>query len=58
MNRSTFGVVMIVAAMGFGLAGCHTTPQSDEKRQALDANVQSTLDTMRRTDPSLGSFLD
>ena len=58
MNRSTFGVVMIVAAMGFGLAGCHTTPQSDEKRQALDANVQSTLDTMRRTDASLGSFLD
>ena len=43
MNRSTFGVVMIVAAMGFGLAGCHTTPQSDEKRQALELWSQHLL---------------
>ena len=58
MNRSTFAAVMLVAAFGFGLTGCHTTPKTEEKRQALDADVQSTLDAMRKTDPSFGSFLD
>ena len=58
MKRTTLGVVVLMATFGLGLTGCHTTPKTEEKRQALDANVQSTLDTMRSADPSFSAFLD
>ena len=58
MRLSAFTAALLVATFCLGLTGCHTTPKTEEKREALDSNVQSTLDAMRREDPSFGEFLD
>ena len=58
MNRATLAAALLVATFGFGLTGCKTVPKTEEKRERLDANVQATLDSMRREDPSFGQFLD
>jgi lipid-binding SYLF domain-containing protein len=58
MRLSALTAALLVATFGFGLTGCHTAPKNDEQRQALEADVQSTLDAMRREDPSFGEFLD
>jgi lipid-binding SYLF domain-containing protein len=58
MRLSALAATLMVALFGLGLTGCQTTPKTEEKRQALDSDVQSTLDSMRREDPSFGQFLD
>jgi lipid-binding SYLF domain-containing protein len=57
MNK-TMVAALLVAAFGIGTVGCSTAPKTEEKREALDANVRSTLDAMRAEDPSFGAFLD
>jgi lipid-binding SYLF domain-containing protein len=58
MKRTSLCATLLVATFGLGLTGCKTVPATEEKRQALDTNVQNALDTMRREDPSFGQFLD
>src|SRR3954468_2335565 len=56
--KQSICAAMLVAAFGFGLAGCSTAPKTEEKREALDSNAQNTLSAMRSEDPSFGDFLD
>lgn len=58
MKRSALLATVLVATFGFGLTGCQTAPKSEEKREALDDSVRSTLQTMRAEDPSFGEFID
>jgi lipid-binding SYLF domain-containing protein len=57
MNKTVFAA-LLVAVLGFGAVGCSPTPKTEEKKDALDASVQSTLDAMKAEDPSFGAFLD
>ena len=58
MKRSAVALALLVATFGLGLTGCKTVPKSEEKRQALESNVQGTLEAMRREDPSFGEFIE
>ena len=49
---------LLLAFVGLGLAGCSTTPPSDEKKDALHDEVRSTVAMMRNESPSFGEFLD
>jgi lipid-binding SYLF domain-containing protein len=57
MRTSLFAALML-AAFGFGLAGCSAEPKTEEKKESLGANVRNTLDEMRREDPDFGRFID
>jgi lipid-binding SYLF domain-containing protein len=56
--RQSILATLLVASFGFGVTGCSTAPRTEEKRDALDSNAQSTLSAMRSEDPSFGQFLD
>jgi lipid-binding SYLF domain-containing protein len=56
--RTSLFAALLLAAFGFGLVGCSTQPQTEEKKQSLDADARNTLDEMRREDPDFGRFLD
>jgi lipid-binding SYLF domain-containing protein len=58
MKTPMFAATLLVAAFGFGLAGCQTVPNTPEKREALDNSVQNSLSEMRSEDPSFGEFID
>jgi lipid-binding SYLF domain-containing protein len=51
-------MALLLSVIGVGTVGCSTAPKTQEKRDALDSNVQTTLDAMRAEDPSFGAFLD
>jgi lipid-binding SYLF domain-containing protein len=57
MNKAII-VPLLLAAFASGLVGCSTAPKTEEKREALSSNVQSTLDAMRAEDPGFGAFID
>ena len=57
MRTSIFAALML-AAFGFGLAGCSAEPKTEEKKEAVHSNVSTTLDDMRREDPDFGRFID
>src|SRR5437868_1468192 len=57
MKISTFAALLI-AAVGFGLTGCTTAPETEGKREMLDINVRDTLKDMRAESPDFGDFLD
>lgn len=46
------------AVVALPLAGCSTTPKSEDKAVALSANVQATLASYKAKDPSLQPLLD
>ncbi len=46
----------VVGAMWLG--GCSTTPKSEAGRENLSAQVQTTIQTAKRTDPGLQKFFD
>jgi lipid-binding SYLF domain-containing protein len=48
---------IVVAVMIGLLAGCATAPKNEAKKEALDANVQATLTSMKADDPSFDKFL-
>jgi lipid-binding SYLF domain-containing protein len=58
MKTSMIAATLLLAAFGFGLVGCQTAPDTPEKKEALDTNVQGTLSAMRSEDPSFGEFID
>lgn len=58
MKQTSIAAALLLAAFGFGMVGCTTAPKTEEKRDALDSNVQRSLDMMRSEDPSFGRFLD
>lgn len=55
MNRT---LVAIALLMGFGLVGCSAVPKDQEKRDALDNDVQRSLAEMKSADPTFGPFVD
>jgi len=57
MKNAVF-TAMIVAVFGFALAGCQAEPKTEEKRDALDASVENSLNMMRSEDATFGRFLD
>src|SRR4051794_18676760 len=58
MKRTLLAAALVASTFGFALTGCKTAPKTEEKREALDANVKDSLDAMRREDSSFGEFLD
>jgi len=51
--RASAALVVLVL-----LTGCPTAPKSQEKKEALGADVQATLRQMKAQDPSLQGFMD
>lgn len=49
---------LLVAFLGFGLTGCSTTPQTEEKRDALHDDSKAAVSMMRADSPEFSSFLD
>jgi lipid-binding SYLF domain-containing protein len=59
MKLTTLAATLLLATFGIGMiGGCQAAPKTEAKRDALDSNVQSTLDAMRSEDSSFGRFLD
>ena len=56
--RTSLFAALVVAAFGFGMGGCSTQPQTEEKKQALDSDARNTLNEMRKEDPDFGAFVD
>jgi len=56
MLKSSFAA-MLVMMMGLGMVGCSTTPNTEEKRDALDADVNATLASMKAESPEFASFV-
>ncbi|HEY7119572.1 MAG TPA: lipid-binding SYLF domain-containing protein [Tepidisphaeraceae bacterium] len=57
MKSTLFGALLL-AGLAFGLVGCSAEPKNEEKKNALDSDVQASLDSMRKEDPSFASFVD
>jgi lipid-binding SYLF domain-containing protein len=64
MNRSILSLALMlagagaVAAAGFLATGCSTAPPSEEKKDALIAEADGTLNSMKATDSSFEKFLN
>ena len=57
MSRNFFAAV-ILGTVSMALMGCPTTPQTEEKKDALHDNAQAALREMEATDAGVRKFLD